>query len=86
LVDDWYFCDLPTPRAASAQTLQQLWLQTPQASQQKAQMFSDPCLALDAALALASPTDRIVVFGSFYTVGAILAKGIPRRDAPHLNA
>ena len=86
LVDDWYFCDLPTPRAASAQTLQQLWLQTPQASQQKAQMFSDPCLALDAALALASPADRIVVFGSFYTVGAILAKGIPRRDAPHLNA
>ena len=86
LVDDWYFCDLPTPRAASAQTLKQLWLQTPQAPQQKAQMFPDPCLALDAALAQASPTDRIVVFGSFYTVGAILAKGIPRRDAPHLNA
>ena len=86
LVDDWYFCDLPTPRAASAQTLKQLWLQTPQAPQQKAQMFPDPCLALDAALVQASPTDRIVVFGSFYTVGAILAKGIPRRDAPHLNA
>ncbi len=86
LVDDWYFCDLPTPRAASAQSLQQIWLKTPLASQQKAQLFTDPGLALDGALAQSSPTDRIVVFGSFYTVGAILARGIPRRDAPHLNA
>jgi dihydrofolate synthase/folylpolyglutamate synthase len=86
LVDDWYFCDLPTARAASAQTLHELWLKTPQASKQKAQLFKSPQSALEAALAQASPTDRIVVFGSFYTVGAILAKGIPRRDAPHLNA
>ena len=86
LVDDWYFCDLPTARAASAQALHEMWLQTPHASKQKAQLFEDPQLALQAALAQSSPADRIIVFGSFYTVGAILAKGIPRRDAPHLNA
>ena len=32
----------------------------------------------------ADPADRIVVFGSFYTVGGILKDGIPRLLAPHL--
>jgi dihydrofolate synthase / folylpolyglutamate synthase len=86
LVDDWYFCDLPTARAASAQRLHELWQKTPLAAQQKGDVFNSPYEALQACLAQASPTDRIVVFGSFYTVGDILAKGIPRRDAPHLNA
>ena len=42
--------------------------------------------ALDAAVAAADPADRIVVFGSFFTVGGILANGIPRLDAPHLSS
>ena len=42
--------------------------------------------ALDAAIAAADPADRIVVFGSFFTVGGILANGIPRLDAPHLSS
>ena len=45
----------------------------------------DPQAALDAAVSLADPTDRIVVFGSFYTVGGVLQQGIPRLGAPHLN-
>jgi dihydrofolate synthase/folylpolyglutamate synthase len=36
-------------------------------------------------LAQADPADRIVVFGSFQTVGAVLKAGLPRRAAPHLG-
>jgi dihydrofolate synthase / folylpolyglutamate synthase len=89
LIDNWYVCDLPTPRAASAQALQtrieallvteKKRLNTPTLS-----LHSSPNAALDAALKAADPTDRIVVFGSFYTVGAILEGGIPSLNAPHL--
>ncbi|MFT6767483.1 MAG: dihydrofolate synthase/folylpolyglutamate synthase, partial [Burkholderiaceae bacterium] len=48
--------------------------------------FTSPQLALDAAVAKASPTDRIIVFGSFFTVGGVLTKGIPRLEAKHLKA
>lgn len=46
---------------------------------------ADPQQALDAALATAGTTDRIVVFGSFYTVGAILKEGKPSLHAKHLR-
>jgi dihydrofolate synthase/folylpolyglutamate synthase len=38
-----------------------------------------------AALGEADPADRIVVFGSFYTVGAVLEEGLPRRAAKHVG-
>ena len=41
--------------------------------------------ALQAAIASANPADRIVVFGSFYTVGGVLKVGIPRLHAKHLS-
>jgi dihydrofolate synthase/folylpolyglutamate synthase len=44
---------------------------------------ADPASALRAALAAAEPTDRIVVFGSFFTVGGVLKEGLPRLAAPH---
>ena len=47
---------------------------------------ADPMAALTAALAGADPTDRIVVFGSFYTVGGVLHEGLPKLNAPHLQA
>ena len=90
LIDHWYFTDLPTPRAASAATLQQMW-QTASASQPAklapatSQTFANPAQALQAALAAANPADRIAVFGSFYTVGAVLEEGLPRLAAPHLD-
>jgi dihydrofolate synthase / folylpolyglutamate synthase len=37
-----------------------------------------PLQALQAAIDAADPADRIVVFGSFYTVGGVLQDGIPR--------
>jgi dihydrofolate synthase/folylpolyglutamate synthase len=40
-----------------------------------------PC---SAAVAAADPADRIVVFGSFFTVGGVLKDGIPRLQATHL--
>ena len=41
--------------------------------------------ALKAALAAANPEDRIVVFGSFFTVGGVLHEGLPKLNAPHLK-
>jgi dihydrofolate synthase/folylpolyglutamate synthase len=41
--------------------------------------------ALRAAAAAADPADRIVVFGSFYTVGGVLKDGVPRLQAKHLG-
>ena len=89
LIDHWYFTDLPTPRAASAAALQQAW-QAINASQPAklapvtSQTFAHPAQALQAALAAADPADRIAVFGSFYTVGAVLENGLPALAAPHM--
>jgi len=85
VVDEWYFCDLPTPRAIKAEELVKIGSQLPKTLQKPSHVFSDPVKALKEALAKAKPTDRIVVFGSFYTVGAILSHGIPKLDAPHLD-
>lgn len=86
LVDHWYFTDLPTPRAMSADSLDALWHSEggERAKEVPTDRFSDPRVALDAAMAAAAPTDRILAFGSFFTVGGILAAGTPRPPARHL--
>lgn len=86
LIDRWYFTDLPTPRAASAQALLAGWQALPTRAGVSASTHADPMQALQAAIAAADPADRIVVFGSFYTVGGVLSEGIPRLDAKHLSA
>ena len=86
LVDRWYFCDLPTPRAATAEQLQSVWQTANSRPGVKAGTYMDPLSALDAAVAAADPADRIVVFGSFFTVGGVLKNGTPRLDAPHLSS
>ncbi|CAN1565925.1 FolC Folylpolyglutamate synthase [Burkholderiaceae bacterium] len=86
LVDRWYFCDLPTPRAASAEHLKTQWQATQTRKDVQASTHANPQAALKAAVAAADPTDRIVVFGSFFTVGGVLAEGVPRLDAPHLSS
>jgi dihydrofolate synthase/folylpolyglutamate synthase len=85
LIDRWYFTDLPTPRAASAATLQTRWQAQNTRKEASSNAFADPMQALQAAIAAADPTDRIVVFGSFYTVGGVLQQGVPRLHAKHLN-
>jgi dihydrofolate synthase/folylpolyglutamate synthase len=83
MVDRWYFSDLPTPRAASGAGLMARWQVGNSRSDVSASVHAGPVQALQAAIAAADPTDRIVVFGSFYTVGAVLKEGLPRLFAPH---
>ena len=82
LVDSWHFTDLAIPRAATAEALSKQFeylrtaLKTPPDVQ--VHRHADPLSALAAAAAAADPTDRILVFGSFYTVGGVLKNGVPR--------
>jgi dihydrofolate synthase/folylpolyglutamate synthase len=86
LIDKWYFTDLPTPRAATAEALRTAWQTVNSRPDVTATACQTPQSALDSAVRNADPTDRIVVFGSFYTVGGILQNGVPRLSAPHLSS
>jgi len=73
-VDHWCICDLPLPRAASADHLAQALevagvLEDKEHSLQK---FSSPEDAYAFALSKAGENDRIVVFGSFLTVAGVM--------------
>ena len=85
LVDRWYFTDLPLPRAANALGLQQAWKAQNSRKDVDSSVYPDPQTALQAAVAAADPADRIIVFGSFYTVGGVLKDGVPRLQAKHLS-
>jgi dihydrofolate synthase/folylpolyglutamate synthase len=85
LVDAWHFTDLPTPRAATAAQLASTWRDAASASNASVETHANPSAALSAALAAADPADRIVVFGSFFTVGGVLENGLPERPARHLS-
>jgi len=88
LVDAWHCCDLPTARAASAQQLAEM-ARTVAATQTGrtvgVHVHASPAEALAAAVGGADAADRIVVFGSFYTVGGVLKAGLPRLGAPHVG-
>ena len=85
MIDRWYFTDLPLPRAAKATDLQQAWQAQNNRSDSASSVHNEPMQALQAAIDAADPADRIVVFGSFYTVGGVLKDGIPRLQAKHLS-
>jgi dihydrofolate synthase / folylpolyglutamate synthase len=94
LVEHWHLPQLPIARAASPADLQALIESRRQALQQRGTMLppqctvdvhAEPAAALAAAVESADPADRILVFGSFYTVGGVLAQGLPRRAARHLD-
>ena len=85
MVDAWYFTDLPLTRATTAAQLEDQWLQMNTRQDVKASQHASPQIALEAAIAAAGPTDRILVFGSFYTVGGVLQNGIPKLHAKHLS-
>lgn len=84
IIDKWYFTDLPTSRAVSGADLLQRWQALNTRKDVTATVHADPESALRTALAGADPADRIVVFGSFYTVGNVLKDGSPRLSAKHL--
>ena len=85
LVDHWHFTDLPTPRAALADELvarhARLGLKGP--GPVTVARHAGPLQALGSALVGADPADRIVVFGSFLTVGGVLKNGVPRLSGKH---
>ena len=88
LIDVWHCCDLPPERAASAAELAEKVRAAGRGrrgGEPQVHQHDGPAAALAAAAALADPADRIVVFGSFYTVGGVLKNGLPRLGAPHLG-
>ena len=86
LVDHWYLCDLPLSRAAKAVDLVAPCQAASHRPAVPVEVHDDPQSALQAAVRRSDPTDRIVVFGSFYTVGGVLQDGVPRLSARHLNS
>ncbi len=84
LIDRWYFTDLPTPRAAKAADVMGRWQAQNQRTDVSASAHAAPLEALQAAIDESDPADRIVVFGSFFTVGGVLVHGTPRLQAKHL--
>jgi len=74
-IDHWCVTDLPTPRGASAADLEAALREAgvmdgPDSSINR---FDSPAEAFQDALKRASDNDRIVVFGSFYTVAGVMA-------------
>jgi dihydrofolate synthase/folylpolyglutamate synthase len=83
LVDAWYLCDLPLPRAASAEDLAALLTPRLPAGAAPPTRHASPSAALRSAMEAADPADRIVVFGSFLCVGGVLKDGVPRTLSAH---
>lgn len=69
-VDHWYFGSLPAPRGADAAMLEEALAGIN--CKAACDRFADVTSAYQAALSRAKPGDRILVFGSFVTVGAIM--------------
>ena len=68
-VDDWFIAEISdSSRALSGQTLLELLYNTGQS----AQLLESVVQAFFAAVAEATVADRVVVFGSFHTVSAVL--------------
>jgi dihydrofolate synthase/folylpolyglutamate synthase len=82
LVDRWYLCDLPLPRAARAAEIEALMRTRHAGAPAAASCHAAPADALRAALGAADPADRIVVFGSFLCVGGVLQHGTAHWRAP----
>ncbi len=84
-IDHWHFTDLPMARAARADAIAALHagLALAGPGPVTVECHGEPLQALRAALNAADPTDRIVVFGSFHTVGGVLKNGLPRLGGPN---
>jgi dihydrofolate synthase / folylpolyglutamate synthase len=65
-IDEWFVCDLPTPRGARAQSVKQVLTRSVQNA--PVTVCSSVAQGCAAAREAARGNDRILVFGSFYTV------------------
>ncbi|GAB7526589.1 bifunctional tetrahydrofolate synthase/dihydrofolate synthase [Paraburkholderia sp. 2C] len=74
-IDHWCVTDLPTPRGATAEQLEAALRDAGVADSPDSSVtrFTSPAEAFQDALKRASDNDRIVVFGSFFTVAGVMA-------------
>ncbi|MBC3862305.1 bifunctional tetrahydrofolate synthase/dihydrofolate synthase [Undibacterium jejuense] len=81
-VDHWHVCDLPLPRAASAEQLKEKVIAAGALVdlEKTVATYNSPEEAYADAMSKAGENDRIVVFGSFLTVAGVLRA---RRSALH---
>lgn len=70
LIDAWWVCTPDSPRARAADSLAIVLREV--VGRTPVQVEPDVCAALAAARSNADEGDRIIVFGSFYTVAAVL--------------
>ena len=70
-INQWFIADNHSIRGAKAQNLQDKLMQHD--SKARAVLFADVASALVAACKVATKNDRIIVFGSFYTVADAIA-------------
>ena len=77
IIDHWCVADLPSPRSAqSAELAEKLAALRPAGAKEgdfSVTAFPDPAAAFANAVSRAEENDRIVVFGSFYTVAGVMA-------------
>ena len=76
-VDHWCVADLPSARSADAAALSEQLSRLPlgdaKPGEKTVTAFPDPAQAFANAMSRAGENDRIVVFGSFYTVAGVMA-------------
>jgi dihydrofolate synthase/folylpolyglutamate synthase len=77
LVDHWCVAALPSPRSAASADLVERLESLPKGDSKPGERsvtaFADPAQAFANAMSRAGENDRIVVFGSFYTVAGVMA-------------
>jgi len=71
-IAEWHIAALDAPRSASVQDLMDI-LQAIDVAETHIHIYDSIGNAYKTALSLAKKGDRVLVFGSFYTVGEILA-------------
>jgi len=69
VIDEWAVCDLDTPRAIAASQLQ---AKLAELGDSNVNTYANAALALDALSSRVGKDDLLIVFGSFFTVGAVL--------------
>ncbi len=73
-VDEWYAADLDVPRGAEGKQLSRVIEQT--CGNYTVHCFSSVTAAYRQAMGDARPGDRVVVFGSFFTVAEVLPEAV----------
>ncbi len=69
VIDEWAVCDLATPRAIAATALQ---AKLAELGDRNVKTYATPSMALDDLVTRVGNDDLLIVFGSFFTVGAVL--------------